>query len=123
VWRAQLYHEATLVNLFEVVLYHKHACEACGDNIVELVDYCARKLTYLNAHDAPPRTAPQTLDGQQQTIEFNAALGCIALVRYMAEYVSVLPVGVTRRLLDSCGAPRRACAGPPDTRAQTCCAC
>jgi hypothetical protein len=45
----QLYHEATIVNLLEVVLFHKHACVACGDAIVELVDYCHRKLTYLAA--------------------------------------------------------------------------
>ena len=42
-----LYHEAVLINLLESVLYHKQACEAAGDMIVELTDYCHRKLVWL----------------------------------------------------------------------------
>jgi hypothetical protein len=44
-----LYHEASLVNLFEVLLYHKHICQAGGERMLELVDYVARKLTRLNS--------------------------------------------------------------------------
>jgi hypothetical protein len=44
-----LYHEATIVNLLEVLLYHKHICEAGGELMLELVDYCARKLTRLQS--------------------------------------------------------------------------
>ena len=34
-----LYHEAVLINLLESVLFHKQACEAAGDLIVELADH------------------------------------------------------------------------------------
>jgi hypothetical protein len=44
-----LYHEATLINLLEIILYHKHICETNNDQMLELVDYCARKLTRLNS--------------------------------------------------------------------------
>ena len=44
-----LYHEATLSNLLEVVLYRKHACEEASDVMVDLVDYCARKMVLLNS--------------------------------------------------------------------------
>jgi hypothetical protein len=40
-----LYHEATLVNLLEIILYHKHVCSALGENMIELVDYVARKIS------------------------------------------------------------------------------
>ena len=43
-----IYHEATLSNLLEVVLYRKHACEEASDVMVDLVDYCARKMVLLN---------------------------------------------------------------------------
>ena len=43
-----LYHEATIVNLFEILLYHKHVCESIGEKMIEFVDYCSRKLTRLN---------------------------------------------------------------------------
>ena len=43
-----LYHQASLVNLFEVLMYHKHVCEAGGEMMMEMVDYCARKMMRLN---------------------------------------------------------------------------
>lgn len=43
-----LYHQASLINLLEVLLYHKHVCEAGGELLLELVDYCARKMCRLN---------------------------------------------------------------------------
>eukprot|EP01038_Epipyxis_sp_PR26KG_P014581 gene14581-19582_t len=45
-----LYHEATVINLLEVFLYHKHICEHGGEKILELVDYVGRKLTRLNSN-------------------------------------------------------------------------
>lgn len=44
-----LYHEAALSNLFEVLLFHRHICREMGDTLVEIVDYCARKLVILNS--------------------------------------------------------------------------
>lgn len=44
-----LYHEATLCNLLEVLLYHASVCEAGGDAMLELGDYCVRKINLLNA--------------------------------------------------------------------------
>jgi hypothetical protein len=43
-----LYHEATVVNLFEVFFYYKHVCESVGEKMIELADYIARKLARLN---------------------------------------------------------------------------
>ena len=45
----QLYHEATVVNLLETVLFHREAAEAAEDSILDLLDYCYRKLTQLIA--------------------------------------------------------------------------
>jgi len=45
----QLYHEATLCNLLEVLLYHASICEVGGDAMLELGDYCVRKVNLLNA--------------------------------------------------------------------------
>ena len=44
-----LYHEATIVNLMEVMLYHRTACESGEDALVELIDYCYRKFINLTA--------------------------------------------------------------------------
>lgn len=44
-----LYSEAVLANLLEVCLYHELACQAMSeDALLELCDWCYRKLTFLN---------------------------------------------------------------------------
>jgi hypothetical protein len=46
-----IYHEASVLNLLEVMLYHRTACESSEDSIVELIDYCYRKFLFLQ-HNA-----------------------------------------------------------------------
>lgn len=47
-----LYHEAVVANLLEVCLYHRRACEALPDDaLLELCDWCYRKLVLLNTTD------------------------------------------------------------------------
>ncbi|RLN91685.1 hypothetical protein BBJ28_00001689, partial [Nothophytophthora sp. Chile5] len=43
-----VYHEATLTNLLEVAFFHEHVVESLTDDLLlELVDYCMRKLSWL----------------------------------------------------------------------------
>lgn len=38
------------LQLLQVVLYHRHACEALSDDaLLELADWAVRKLSYLNS--------------------------------------------------------------------------
>lgn len=47
-----LYHEAVVANLLEVCLFHRRACEALPDDaLLELCDWCCRKLVLLNTSD------------------------------------------------------------------------
>ncbi|XP_020558775.1 zinc finger MYND domain-containing protein 10 isoform X1 [Oryzias latipes] len=46
-----IYHESTVINLLQTILFHKDSCEAAGDSLVDLVDYCHRKLTLLASKD------------------------------------------------------------------------
>ena len=39
-----VYHEASVANLLEVCLYHRTSCEEAGDALIDLVDFCVRKL-------------------------------------------------------------------------------
>ena len=53
------HHEATLCNLLEIAFFHKDACEAAGDDaLLELTDYCVRKLVYLVGEGEGRRGAP-----------------------------------------------------------------
>jgi zinc finger MYND domain-containing protein 10 len=93
----KLYHEATLVNLLETVLYHQDVCLAVGDSILDLVDYCYRKLTefiqnyepekYMiskndNKIDAEPL---EELKIQNEKIEFDVVMKCLTIARYIID--------------------------------------
>ncbi|DBA01557.1 TPA: hypothetical protein N0F65_011528 [Lagenidium giganteum] len=117
-----LYHEATLSNLLEVAFYHEHVVESLDDDLMlEVVDYCVRKLTWLISL---PRSAiaQQTtfhksgseivemmrtqspaneLARQQMEIEFRIAVQCVTILRYVAERLHLLPLSIVSRLMDT----------------------
>lgn len=58
----QMYHEATLCNLLEVLLYHKSIIETISPPaLTELVDYCCRKLSLLASGHITPLPRDSTL--------------------------------------------------------------
>lgn len=38
-----------MANLLETVMYHKEVCESAEESVIDLIDYCYRKLTALIA--------------------------------------------------------------------------
>lgn len=34
-----IYHEATVINLLEILMFHREAIEDCQDSVIELIDY------------------------------------------------------------------------------------
>eukprot|EP01045_Picozoa_sp_COSAG04_P029083 COSAG04_NODE_4684_length_1949_cov_1.487027_2_plen_282_part_01 len=107
-----LYHECTIAALLEAVLYHKGACEAGDDTLIELVDYCARKLTWLASQpkrEAKVRSAKQmvadaedtqkNLSEQLEEINFQCAVIAMTMLRYMTDHMEACHVSVTQRLV------------------------
>lgn len=109
-----LYHEATVCNLLEVLLYHESAAEAGGDAMGELADYCYRKLLRLaNRRIEPPRretaddiraqlkteqaSVPRQLTRQAKEIEYSTAMCSITIMRFLTEHVERLPLNVPRQ--------------------------
>jgi hypothetical protein len=90
------------------------------DMMLEIVDYCMRKLTWLiglprnmiatttSFHKSgqeivtmmQSQTPRAELQRQQMEIEFRIAVQCVAILRYISERLQVLPLGVVSRLLD-----------------------
>jgi hypothetical protein len=111
------YHEAALINLLEVIMYHDYVAEAAGDLCIELVDYCVRRVLSLVSRPPPraearrsaqevvaemqKRTALDDLERQAAEIEFRSAVSAVTVLRYLTEHVSKLPLAVMTRLLDT----------------------
>ena len=111
-----LFHEGVLANMLEALLYHKQGCDAAGDAIIELVDYCHRKLMFLL--NAPP-PAPLAKDHdefkkqllaetdedhsreQEHAINMNCAFASVSITRFLTDHLDTLPLAVTARILDT----------------------
>jgi hypothetical protein len=74
--------------LLELLLYHSAACEALGDSIVDLIDYCHRTL--LRSASSSSRNHPSLADSpilkhlDVSHLEANIAIRCIAILRFLA---------------------------------------
>lgn len=112
-----LYHQATLINLLEVILYHDYVAQAAGDIVIDLVDFCARQVNFLNRmrREKPAKklTAKelakkikhmdpvQDLQRQADELAYRVAISSVCVLRFLTEHVVKLPLGVMTRLLDT----------------------
>lgn len=108
-----VYHEATLTNLLEVCLFHRTTCEEAQDALVDLVDYCIRKLRYLlhtpneelvhqvSAKECAEWDSVMALNQQFNECEFQICMCVISILRFLTDHRVALPLAVTTRLLDT----------------------
>ncbi|XP_054450470.1 zinc finger MYND domain-containing protein 10 isoform X2 [Pteronotus mesoamericanus] len=92
-----VHHEASIINLLETVFFHKEVCESAEDTVLDLVDYCHRKLTLLVARtgrggpqeeeESPHSTPMQELQVQAELMEFEIALKALSVLRYITDCV------------------------------------
>ena len=64
-----VYHEASIMNLLEVLLYHRTAVSSDEDSLVELIDYCYRKLVNVQTQakeiERKQKNKPEPLDAKK----------------------------------------------------------
>lgn len=111
-----LYHEATAVNLLEVVLFHENGCASLGESALDLVDYCAqavvqliglvnighfRELIKANANE----TVTEELERQKRDLLYAIGMRCLTILSYLADKINVLPLSVARRMVQTHDVP------------------
>lgn len=109
-----VYHEASLANLLECCLYHRTSCEEAGDALVDLVDWCVKKLRYLlstsnselvrqvtSAKECGEWDEVRVLDEQFVECEFQVCMCMISILRFLTDHRVAMPLAVTTRLLDT----------------------
>lgn len=106
-----MFNEATIANFFEVMLFYESACESLGDSVVDLIDYCVRKITYLNSKslreeldgytdDDDDKKDDSGINQQKRDIQFSTAVTSITILRYLCEHISSLPLSAMDRILN-----------------------
>ena len=113
-----MYHEAAIVNLLEVMLYHRTACESSEDALVELIDYCYRKFVevennsqfYLKQQEGMKPDDPKAylnmdsvkeLEKNARDIEFSCAMICFSLIRFITDHLKDLSVPIVHQLMEN----------------------
>ncbi|KAG7493594.1 hypothetical protein JOB18_012644 [Solea senegalensis] len=103
-----IHHEATIINLLETIMFHKDSCEAADDSVLDLVDYCHRKLTLLvsgtaredkaAAHGQHEQTAKTDVSSIEElqihstALEFEISLKAVSVLRYITDHTSSISV-------------------------------
>ncbi|PVD24217.1 hypothetical protein C0Q70_14687 [Pomacea canaliculata] len=118
-----LYHEATLVNLLETIMYHRDSCETAEDFINDLVDYCYRKLCLLVSRNpgeddfeeilkgkqdltaSAPISSMEELEKQEKQLNFDMCVKALSLLRYFTDHLQGLPLSVMSRILNTHDVP------------------
>ncbi|KAI8920985.1 hypothetical protein DFJ77DRAFT_144806 [Powellomyces hirtus] len=101
-----LYHESTVLNLLEIVLYNQTACENLGDAVVDLIDYCARKIAALGAWDNSDTTSADGKDNAMSNLLDNPSqqlrthLSTLSIMRHITTHLSSMPFSVMTRILN-----------------------
>lgn len=109
-----LYHEATVISLLEAIFFNKEAVEAAGDTVIDLSDYCYRRMAWLNSRPEyveeikKPKTAKEMLaestqeqlDDQISNLPFDISTKAVGIMRYMIDHCAVLPLSCLTRLLN-----------------------
>ena len=114
-----LFHEASLCNLLELLLFHPSLLLHCpSDSLLELCDYCHRRLIALHSqqHFAPilqPAEEEDTIDSgaaaggseaerlrrQMLDVEFACSACAVSMLRYVTDQLGQLPLALISRLL------------------------
>ncbi|NXP54183.1 ZMY10 protein, partial [Heliornis fulica] len=122
-----LHHEASIINLLETMFFYKEICASAEDSILDLIDYCHRKLTLLAARSAsgqvvtpmelrledlaslssmqPVLVPPQELQQQAEAMEFEISLKALSVLRYITDQVESLPLSALTRMLNTHNLP------------------
>ncbi|XP_016891870.1 zinc finger MYND domain-containing protein 10 isoform X2 [Cynoglossus semilaevis] len=102
-----IHHEATVINLLETIMFHKDSCEAAEDTLLDLVDYCHRKLTLLaskgvtgesTATDRDTRRVKKDVSSIEElqthctALEFDISLKAVSVLRYITDHTSSISV-------------------------------
>ncbi|KAH8364834.1 hypothetical protein KR084_012317 [Drosophila pseudotakahashii] len=105
-----LYHEAALVALLDVCLYHPSGCETLQESVLDLIDYCAQAVSQViglvsmgyheNESELDVDEAVLTeLERQKRDFIYKIGLRCISVLNYLADNVGLFHLSAARRLL------------------------
>jgi len=102
-----LYQQPVLCNLLECLLYHSSLLTHSDESLVELVDYCVRKVRILvdwthedgEAGEEEEESEEVRMRRQMRQLDFSSAACCLVVLRYVTDRLADLPLALVNRLI------------------------
>ncbi|KAI9365983.1 hypothetical protein DFJ73DRAFT_155542 [Zopfochytrium polystomum] len=95
-------------------MFNKDCVLSVGDLLIDLADYCARKVAFLNAWEWPEpesieqakekllsKTDEESLLDSNTDLNFTIAVNALSIVRYISDAASDIPLAALTRLLNT----------------------
>lgn len=110
------YHEATIVSMIEIVLYHENGCDALGESALDLIDYCVQGITHLiglvslgHFTDVSTQnlieTSMEEFERQKRDIFYKIGMRCLTILSYLTDKIDKLPLSAVGRLVQTHDVP------------------
>ena len=102
-----LYQQPVLCNLLECLLYHAPLLTHSDESLVELVDYCVRKVRLLHGWKHEEGEGGEETEESEETrmrrqmrqLDFSSAACCLVILRYITDRLTDLPLALVNRLI------------------------
>ena len=85
-----MFHEATAIEVLELLLYHADSCEALGETSLELINYSVSAIVKLLAckfvdsqkdnESSDNLDTTESIKRKQANLDFNIAIKCISII-------------------------------------------
>ena len=113
-----IYHEAVIISLLENFFFHLTACQAAGDYLIEVVEYCYQRLSKLlyelenkkhnkikedqkkEDQNKTKISEVEEMDNKIEDLELPIALSCISIIRYISDHLNNLPFPVRHHMIN-----------------------
>lgn len=111
-----LFHEATVISLLEIVLFHPNGCESLGEASIDLIDYCVQAITQLiglvnvghfrdEIKIQRETTTRDDLERQQRDLLYKIGIRCISILSFLTDKIDLLPLSAANRLVKTHDTP------------------
>ncbi|XP_065166951.1 zinc finger MYND domain-containing protein 10 [Atheta coriaria] len=106
-----LYHEAIAASLLELIMFYGAGCERLGDSAADLLEYVYENAAQLLVIKCEPTADVCQMSGQQEILRnkndlhFTIAIRSLSIIRYLAEYMDRVSLGVVSRMYETYDVP------------------
>lgn len=95
-----------IANILGLILYHRTVCVEAGDYLIDLIDWCYRKLVKLNTHTIQSAEREQSrseeFSTQLQELDFAMGIQSISIIQFISDHLSGLTLSVIQQLIEQC---------------------